>query len=93
MGTYKDWILVALVTIFWGVYKPVLRAITGRKLLDSGFWASMDAVPLTFFGFFTGIMIAFHWAAFRWPIVVVTLAAFIAALIAMSAKKRTHPVS
>jgi hypothetical protein len=93
MGTYKDWILVVLVTIFWGVYKPLRMVMSGRKLSDSGFWASADLVPSTFFGFYIGIMIAFHWGAFRWPLVLITAAAFIAAGIAMSAKLKAGPAS
>jgi hypothetical protein len=91
MGTYKDWILVACATIFWGVCKPLLMVMSGRKLSDSSFWASADVVPFAFFGFFNGIMIAFHWGAFRWPLVLITVAAFIAACIAMSAKLPKAP--
>ncbi len=91
MGTYKDWLLVALVTIFWGVCKPLLMVMSGRKLSEINFWASADVVPYTFFGFYTGIMIAFHWGAFRWPLVLITVVAFIAACIAMSSKLKAHP--
>jgi len=65
--------------------------MSGHKLSDSGFWDSADVVPSTFFGFYIGIMIAFHWGAFRWPLVLITAAAFIAAVIAMSSKLKTHP--
>jgi hypothetical protein len=86
MGTYKDWILVVLVAIFWGTYKPLRMVMSGHKLSDNGFWDSADVIASTFFGFFLGIMIAFHWAAFRWPLVLITVVAFFAATRAMTTK-------
>jgi hypothetical protein len=91
MGTYKDWILVALVAVFWGAYKPLRMVISGRKPSDGGFWDSADVVPSVFFGFFIGIMIAFHWGAFRWPLVLITVAAFFASVKAMSSKLPKTP--
>jgi hypothetical protein len=89
MGALTDWLLVLCVAIFLGAYKPLRLIVSGRKFRDENFWAAADLIPSVFFGFFLGIMIAFHWRAFRWPLILITLAAFLAATIAGSSRLKS----
>jgi len=93
MGTLGDWAFVAFVATFWGAFFLPLRGLmSSRKFSLKEVWAKANFIPSFFDGWFIGILIAFHWRAFHWPLILVTVAAFIVAGLATSRKLNPRPI-
>jgi glucan phosphoethanolaminetransferase (alkaline phosphatase superfamily) len=92
MGTAGDWALVVFVAMVCGLFLPLRALASGRKLSDREVWAASNFIPSFFYGVWIGILIAFHWRAFRWPLIPITVAALIVAGIAMSGKLHARAV-
>ena len=89
MGTWRDWVWVGFLAVFWG----------GWMLLSGRYWTSDTHIkPAMSFVFllglalaslFFGLVMTFHWQAFQWPLVLLTVASVVgAAVVGRSARRK-----
>jgi hypothetical protein len=69
MGTASDWMSAAFGAILWGAGMFALREVGERVSPKLSF---MYFLRLTLASLLFGLLSAFHWRAFHWPLVLFT---------------------
>jgi hypothetical protein len=89
MGTASDWIWVAFGTVFYGggmlLWETIGRADSNVKPALS----PRDVLSWTLGGLAFGLVTTFHWEAFHWPLVLLTVISFAVGVLAARWAKRT----
>jgi hypothetical protein len=89
MGTAGDWISVGFSAVFWG----------GWMLLWGRYWRSdthikpvlsfVYVLGLALASLWFGLVVTFHWRAFQWPLILLTVASIVgAAVVGRSARRK-----
>jgi hypothetical protein len=88
MGTAADWMWVAFATVFYGGGMLLWETIRRTNRSVEPALLPRDVLTWTLGGLAFGLITTFHWEAFHWPLILLTLAAFaIGAVVARWAKR------
>lgn len=77
MGTAKDWISVAIVAVGWGGLMLLRGTLRRRRSQLVPTISAVEAIGCALWGLGLGLILTFHLRAFRWPLILLVVAAFL----------------
>ena len=77
MGTARDWISVAVVAFGWGGLMLLRGTLRRRKAQVIPAISVVETIGCALWGLGFALILTFHLQAFRWPLILLTIAAFI----------------
>jgi len=81
MGTASEWMLVALAALFWGGWMLLWDFPRRSDAHIKPGLSFLSVLGLAFASLGFGLMATFHWRAFRWPLILLTVGSLVGATV------------
>ena len=91
MGTAKDWMGVLLSGGFWGGAMLLFHVFDRKSSKMKPALSPPGVLLYAFAGLFYGLLVSFHWQAFHWPLVLVTVSALVGMVLVGWFSRRSQP--